>query len=619
LVAHSIASAQGQDPGREARRVVILNATDPYLPAFLALDGALREAVRAGSEVPAEFFAETLDMHRFPRKLLDQDVAALLRKKYRDLKVDVVVADAVIALEFAQRYRTEIWPGAAIVFNSVPAVMLRDRTLDARTIGVPVRLEFEQAIDLALRLRPAARSLVVISGTAEPDERHLSLARDALENYTDRMDVQYLVGLTTAELVSAVQQLPADAVVLYLTVFRDGAGAPQVPREVLERIAAASRAPVFGMFETYLGHGVAAGSITSYAAQGRRAGELVARLLNGEDPSAIGVQEPVVPECIADWRELRRWGIDESLLPEGCEVRFRGVTAWDRYHWQILSVLVVIVVQGVLIIVLILNRRRLRYARVTLDEENTRRIHAEGLAAQLRGRLEKFSKQRSLGTMASFLSHEINQPLIAIQNYAQAARRRLERDSDEKSKLIELVSKIEGQAERAGAITRRVRSLVNSGEPQLAPTSIHPLIEEVIRLMEPEVERCGCLITGRFANDLPTVLADSLEVQLVLVNLLQNAMQAICPTNQSDKSLSIDVCSKSNGEVQVSLTDRGPGVPPDKVADIFEPLYSGTDGGMGMGLAIARTIVEAHGGRLWYEANPLGGAIFRFTLQAVKS
>ncbi|MGB7933241.1 MAG: hypothetical protein WCH04_13630, partial [Gammaproteobacteria bacterium] len=167
----TIASTHARDTDGEAKRVVILNATDPYLPAFLALDSALRETIRAGRSVPTELFAETLDMHRLPRTQFDSELVTLLRKKYRDLKVDVVVADAQIALDFAQRHRAEIWPGAVIVFNSVPTTLLHKRSLEPRTIGVPVRLEFGQTLDLALKLRPATRRIAVIAGTTDPDRR----------------------------------------------------------------------------------------------------------------------------------------------------------------------------------------------------------------------------------------------------------------------------------------------------------------------------------------------------------------------------------------------------------------------------------------------------------------
>jgi len=611
------AFAFGQDPEAEgeARRVVILNASDPYLPAFLAIDGAMREAIHLESRVPVEFYAETLDMFRFPRTLLDDDVVALLRKKYQGLKVDVVVAAGSIALDFARSHRGDIWPGAVIVFHSVSAALLGDASLGPRTIGVPVRLELEPTLDLALSLRPGTRRIVVIAGTADLDRMNLSRARASLKRYEGRLEVQYLDGLSVAQTVAAVQALPPDSAVLYLTMFRDGVGAPQVPRHVLTRIAAASAAPVFGIYETYLGDGIAAGSITPYGAQGRGAAELVARVLNGEDPAAIGIQAPVEPRCIADWLQLGHWGIDMRLLPANCEVRFREVAAWDRYHWQILTTALVILAQAALIIALALNRRKLRRAQSALKDEYGRRKQAEALAARLRDRLARFSKERSLGTMATTIAHEINQPLIAIQNYAQAAKRRLQGDAGDKQKLIELFGKIDGQAERAGAITQRVRSLVSTSDLQLREVQLCPLLEAVIRMMEPETERQGCQILCTPRADLPTVLADALHVQLVLVNLLQNAMKFVCSDDCYDRRVSVDVGPSGDREVQVSVSDRGPGVPLDRVGDIFEPLYSGTRGGMGMGLAISRTIIDAHGGRLWYQANPEGGAIFRFTLR----
>jgi signal transduction histidine kinase len=618
-VAPIIASAQASNTQDEVRRVVILNATDPYLPAFLALDSAQREAIRAGSQVPVELYAEPLDMHRFPRKLLDRDLIALLRKKYHDLKVDVVIAVTPIALDFAQRHRNEIWPEAVIVFNSVSADLLKERSLEPRAIGLPVRLELGQTIDLALQLRPATRKIAVVAGAGDSCCGRLAVARGLLKRYAGRVDVQYLVELTLAETVAAVRALPEDAVVLYLTMFRDGAGVPHVPRDVLTRISAVSRAPIFGVFETYLGYGIAAGSIASYGAQGRATGELIARVLNGEDPAAIGVQAPVESRCIADWRQLRHWDIDEGLLPAGCEVRFKEATAWDRYHLHFLVALVVILMQTALISALLLHRRRLRRAQITLADEYARRTQAEGLAAQLRERLARFSKKRSLGAMATGIAHEINQPLIAIQNYAQAAKRRVQGNEDDKPKLIELFGKIEGQAERAGAITQRIRSLVSTNDLRLLPVSLCPQLEAVVRMMEPEVESRGCRIECQSAGELPEVLADSLQVQLVLVNLLQNAMKSICSGDRYDKRVSVDAGLIEDREVQVSVTDRGPGVPSDQVADIFEPLYSSTSGSMGMGLVISRAIIDAHGGRLWYEPNPAGGAIFRFTLRAAGS
>lgn len=612
-------SAASAPPEHKIRHVVILNSSDPYLPAFVALDDAMRKAIKTGDTVVPELHAETLDVYRFPQASFENELQALLTKKYRDLRTDVVVAAGTSALDFAMQHRSEIWPDAAIVFHSVPISALAARRLDADVTGIPFRLDFGPTLDLALKLLPGTRHIAIVAGAAEPDLRNLSLVRESLRRFAGQLDSPYIVELSLDDTLAAVRALPEDSLVLYLTMFRDGSGTPLVPRDVLAELSAVSNAPVFGIFETYIGNGIVAGAITSYRDQGRRAGELVSRILNGEDPSAIGVQEPEAQGCIADWRELQRWGIDEDLLPAACEIRFEESTIWDRYYPQVILALAVIVAQSLLILALVVNRRQYRDARASLSNELARRVEAESLATWLRGRLARFSKERSLGTMATAISHEINQPLIAIQNYAQAAKRRLQDDVVDRSKLSELFAKIEGQAERAGSITLRVRSLVNRSEVEPKPVDPRPLIEEVIQLTEVEAASRGCRIDYRNMADLPLVLVDYLEIQLVLVNLLQNAIRAVLSADHYDKRILVEAEQSDEQEVMISVSDRGPGVAPDRVAEIFEPLYTGVGGGMGMGLAISRAIIEAHGGRLWYEPNPAGGAIFRFTLQIAGS
>lgn len=611
--------ANQPDGSGAPRRVVILNATDPYLPAFLVFERALRTEILANSASPVELYAETLDMHRFPHAGLDTDVAALLQRKYHDLKIDVVVTVAPVALDFAQRHRGDIWPGAVIVFSSVSTGLLDRRSVPPDVIGLPHRLQFGQTVELALRLRPQTQTIAVVGGSPRPCCEYLELAREALEplEREGRINTRYLVGLGIAETLAEVKALPPDAIVLYLAIFRDVDGQPQVPRDVLEQINAVSPVPIFGVFGSYMGYGILSGSIAGFELQGRETGDIVARVLNGEDPADIGIQPPVASSCMADWRQLQRWDVDPDLLPADCEVWFRELSVWGQYRQQILGVLALILAQAGLIAALLLKQRHLRQTQIMLATECAHRNQADALAAQLRGRLARFSKERSLGIMAATIAHEINQPLIAIQNYAQAAKRRLQSQSADKAKIAELVAKMEGQAERAGTITHHVRSLVSSGEPRLKPVALCPLLEAVIRMIEPEVESRGCLIRCGLVGEAPMVLADPLQVQLVLVNLLQNATQSLAASNDAENTVSVDVRSAGKHLVEVSVTDHGPGVSPERAEDIFEPFYSGKQGGMGMGLSIARTIVEAHGGRLWHEPNPAGGAIFRFTLRAV--
>ena len=604
-------------PPEDIRRVVLLNSTDPHLPAFIALDEALQTTVQE-SGLTVDFFDESLDLHRFASPGLEEKLVLLLEEKYRDIKVDIVVAYATAALKFAEKYGDEIWPNAAIVFHSVSdAGVLRGR-FGNDTAGVPMLPTFGETIDLALELRPGTRRLVVIAGSAETDVRHALQVREALAPYGDgdEVEIQYLNGLSLADTLTAVQSLPPDAVVLYATMFQDGASVPLVPGEVLEMIAAVSPVPVFGIFETYLGRGITAGIISSYAAQGRRAGEIVNRILAGEVPADIGVQVPAPVHCMADWQKMEYWGIPENRLPEGCEVLFKPASAWDQYLWQFAVAFAVILAQLLLIGTLMYGRRRLAKAQLALQNELALRKQVEKDASRLQARLTRFARERSLGVLSTTIVHEVSQPLIAIQNYAQAARRRLGGSSDDTARILELLDKIQGQSERAGAITQRVRSLINNRDAEIMSISVVKLISEVVAALQPDCEALGCHIHFRHDGELPLAMADALQIQLVLVNLLTNALRSIKRRGGSGRVITIDAELLDTGEVQVSVADQGVGISPEQEQHLFEPLYSGGRSGMGVGLAICLDIVDLHGGRIWHQPNPGGGAIFRFTLRS---
>jgi C4-dicarboxylate-specific signal transduction histidine kinase len=183
----------------------------------------------------------------------------------------------------------------------------------------------------------------------------------------------------------------------------------------------------------------------------------------------------------------------------------------------------------------------------------------------------------------------------------------------------ELFDKIEQQTTRAGDIINQVRMLVTSENTDLQPVSWSSLLDEVLFIMKAEINAHGCRLDCRPAADLPEVLADALQIQLVLINLLQNAVQSMdAVSDNADKVVSIDIKQINARELQVSVADRGPGVAADKIEQIFEPLYSEKNSGMGMGLSVCRSIIEAHDGRIWYTPNPAGGAVFRFTLRLAR-
>jgi len=583
-------------------RILNLTASDRYLPAFVALDQAMLDVIRSRAPCPVELYAETLDMLRYPQEHLELEVVALMRKKYGHVRIDVVLATETAALDFAERYASELWPDAAIVFHSVQLSALRSRTLGPRTIGVPVRYDVGATLELALRLRPETRRVVVVAGTTPFDRDMVGLARKALEGLAPTLQVDYLVDLSLRDMLAAVAKLPPDAIVLYLTMFGDGAGAPQVPREVLRRVAEASPVPVFGFFETYVGHGIAAGAIASLATQGRRAGELAVRVLEGEQPAQLGVQAPVVPRCIADWRQLRRWGIDERLLPAECELQFKELGAWDRYRWQIFAALAIIVAQSALIATLWVQRRRRQRAELAVQQQLVELAHAGRLAV--------------MGELTAAIAHEVNQPLGAILANVDAADMLLDSGTARLDDVRQILADVRKDDLRATEVIRRLRTLLAKHKPAHEPLDLNETTAEVARLLQAEARQRGVELVTELDRAAPTAMGDRVQIQQVLLNLIVNAMDAMAGTPAALRRVVVRTSRSAEGSVEIAVSDRGHGIPADHLPKLFQPYFTTKQRGMGLGLSIARSIIEAHDGRIWAESDGEQGATFRFTLPA---
>ena len=246
----------------------------------------------------------------------------------------------------------------------------------------------------------------------------------------------------------------------------------------------------------------------------------------------------------------------------------------------------------------------------------TERQNTEARLQELQSELVHISRLTAMGEMASTLAHELNQPLSAISNYLKGSRRMLESNTDEQSATLrDALDKAGDQAMRAGQIIRRLRDFVSRGESERRVESITKLVEEASALALVGVKDRGINVRFQFDPAVDLVLADRVQVQQVLLNLIRNAMDAM--EESASRDLMIAIKPESRIHVCVSVADTGSGISPDVAEQLFQPFITTKRHGMGVGLSISRTIVEAHGGRIWVEPNPQGGTIFNFTLAAV--
>lgn len=236
-------------------------------------------------------------------------------------------------------------------------------------------------------------------------------------------------------------------------------------------------------------------------------------------------------------------------------------------------------------------------------------------ASQQRERLSRLANIQVAGEMATSFAHELNQPLAAIESYAQAGLQRLETDSDNVAKLTELLDKIRNQANRAGNVIVHLRAMVKKREIKNDSVEVNGLLYETVGLVENEIASCGCRVQIISEHELPVIEVDKIQIQQVVLNLIRNAIDAVCDLEEEEKKLLVIQSSMNKKhEVRISVTDDGNDIPDSEVGKLFEPFYTTKETGMGIGLSICQTIIESHGGKIYYSPNPVGGAIFYFTL-----
>ena len=246
--------------------------------------------------------------------------------------------------------------------------------------------------------------------------------------------------------------------------------------------------------------------------------------------------------------------------------------------------------------------------------DRTEQIQAELEVRQHRERLAQVSRLGTMGEMAAGIAHELNQPLTAISNYVQACQRLVGDEAIEKDEVQQILGKVGDQARRAGMVIQGLRRFVKSRAVTRQATSISRVVRDVMMLAELDCRAHGIPISSSSDDDLPKVQGDPIQLQQVLLNLIRNAVDAMAESDNKQKGITMTASVKAPDEVTISVIDHGTGISAENGRKLYDPFFTTKKDGMGMGLALSRSIVEAHGGRLAYTDNPDGGTIFSMTL-----
>ena len=582
--------------------VLIVFDEDKDRPGLAAVNRNLRQVFRAELQAEVELYSESLQLSQFEQPGYDGLLREHFRRKYEGTRLDLIVAVMEPSLDFLLPPGEALFPGVPIVFCGLDPSDLRGKALPGNVTGVVVERNFAPTIETALRMQPGTREVFVVGGTARFDRLLQRIARRDLRPFAGRVRVTWLDALPMDALLRKVADLPPHSVILYLTLFADGAGAAFVPHDALSRISGAANAPVYVAVDQFVGLGAVGGQVYSVSTHGQAAARLGLRILRGAAASSLPVVATTVHTSLFDGRQLERWGLDERLLPPGSVVRFRAPSTWDLYKWYILGGVALFLLQTSLVVGLVVNRARYRRSQTARQESEQGRRRAEDEVQRQRDELAHALRVATLGELTVSLTHELSQPLTAVIANAQAARMLIaaEQPSPE---VQEALDDVATEATRAAEIMRRLRALFRKQPAACAPLDMNAVIDDVLRLLAADLRNRQIHVHFARGERLPAVLGDSVQLRQVLINLLVNAEEAISLAGDGPREIRIATSRPDPGCVAIAIRDSGVGLDAADLERIFEHFVSSKPHGLGMGLAISRSIVEAQRGRIWATQN----------------
>ncbi len=357
---------------QESKRVLLLFSNESLLPAGQTLTSSIQNTLNAGTDEHLELFPEYLDFVRFSEPGHEARMVEYLRGKYGSMRFDLTFAIGPEALSFTVKHRAELSLQAPVVFTGIREGTLRTAALPADVVGTTFQLDPVRTLDLALQLQPDIQHVAVVTGAAPFDKKWEATARAGYQEYEKRLDFIYLSGLPMPELLRQVANLPERSVVVYFSVFLDGAGTRFYGRDVAKLISTAANAPVYSLYDTYLGLGIVGGYMSRFEDLGNSAAGIALRILAGESPANASLHRANTDGFMVDFRQLDRWNLNAARLPPGTIVQFKEPPFWERYQIEFAIICAVIAVQGLLITALLLQRRRRRRAEEHLRQSEER-------------------------------------------------------------------------------------------------------------------------------------------------------------------------------------------------------------------------------------------------------
>jgi signal transduction histidine kinase len=583
----------------EPKRVMLLHSFGRDFAPWNEYARTIGEELARQSKEPVDIFEASLATARFAE---DEEgpFVDYLRALFVKRQLDLVIAIGAPAANFLQRQRQKLFPSVPAVYTGLEQRRVPFTALTEKDAVVAVSIDLPGAIGSMLRLLPETTSVAVVIGNSPIEKYWLGQMREAVQPYEGRATFTWFNELSLEEMLQRAATLPPRTTIFFVLLSVDASGVAHEEGKALARLREVANAPMFSHSDAFFGQGIVGGPLTIIANVGRQAASVAVRILDGESPGAINTPPLQFGTPKYDWRELQRWNISERQLPAGSEIHFRPASPWEQYRWQIVAGLAALLLQAAIITWLVVEHRR--------------RSVAEGEAESRRREVVRLNRVTTANVLSSSIAHELNQPLGAILSNTEAAQMLLKADPPDLPQIGEILSDIVRDAQRASEIILGLRNLLNDRkQAELRALDLNETVPELVKIVTPEVVKREITLRTILAPEALPVRADPIHMQQVIINLIMNGMDAM-EGEPGPHNLTIRTHRNAEGDVaEVRISDSGTGIREENLTHIFDPFVTTKPQGTGLGLPIARTIVESYGGTIWAE-NRLRGAVFCFTL-----
>lgn len=359
----------------EQKKVLILHSDNPFLPANMIMDQKFLNVLRESKKIHVAIYSEYLELARFSSANYYQRLLDLMKERYSGMKLDLIIATDDISWDFLQGDGRKIFQKSPQVFCGLSAI---DPTIQHRNPLATGNFKDSAAaihdtIHIVPRIHPDLSNLFIIVGNGSQDAVWEKMALDAVEKLHPgaKFNITFLKHHSVKELAEMASKMGEKTAIVFVSIFKDGRGVTFNPRDALFLVSRNAKAPIYGVSDTYLGHGIVGGSLVSYGDFSTGAAMIALRILEGENPKDIAAV-PYANKYYFDWKEIKKYGINASLLPPGSVVLNKPPDIWESYRWQIVGTGVFIIVESFLLFLLLLSRMKRKKMQADLEKSEMR-------------------------------------------------------------------------------------------------------------------------------------------------------------------------------------------------------------------------------------------------------